>query len=120
MTIYDDELQRTLVAKLEEKGIHFQVDENVIWYTIDDKDVVVTLFDELMAERENTFTFYELGYAETFVKALESSGITAQLLPQSGSEFRVVVRPEERKEANRIMAEVVFPNSEYRGVADAP
>jgi hypothetical protein len=108
ITFYDDTLKVATIEALDQNGVKYKLQENTLWYSLDDEKAVKRISNEVFAARAEQFTLYDSGIAEKFVSILEDAGIAAEMTAKGDGSYVVRVPVDKRDEAKRLMLDVLF------------
>ena len=107
-TFYDEFLQHELIKNLEDSGIDFRIEENTIWYAVDDRESVKQAWDKAINDRPLNYEIYDKNKAAEFAELLTQAGIDNELSSRNEVAFIVSVPRADEEKAQRILRELLF------------
>ena len=107
---YDAQIERKVIQKMEDDGIPFRLEENAIWYSIDNGKKVQEIFNAAVAQRPMQYGFYNNEKQKKFISLLRDQGIIVSTESSREPPYMVYVPNEYRDKSEEVFQEVLRNN----------
>ncbi len=104
---HDDSLKKYVVSHLNTKGIEYRLEGDSVWYLIEYKDEVKSIYEDALLNRPIEYKFYDSEKQKKFVGLLEEKGVHPLVKIGKGTVVYVYIPKKSREVAENIFDQII-------------
>ncbi len=104
---HDDYLKSYVVSALNKKEIEYRLEGNSIWYLVEHKDEVKSIYEDALLNRPIEYKFYDAEKQKRFVGLLEDKGVHPMMKSDRAGIVYVYIPKKSREVAEKIFNQII-------------